>query len=165
MTPIKRRRPGIPSEYGIAEDEAGMLEWNEVTATLSAAPIFWVSTVTPDGGPHLIPIWGAFTDDIAYIEGGKMTRWARNLDGGDGRIHISVDHGGMQVMVRGTAAGTEVDAGLQSAIADEYEAKYPYRPAGNEFWAVAPNAVLAWRTDDFEKFVSTPTQFDFGGSA
>lgn len=165
MTSITRRRPGIPSDYGIAEDEAGMLEWNEVAATLSAAPIFWVSTVTPDGGSHLIPIWGAFIGDAAYIEGGKATRWARNLADGDGRIHIGVDHGGMQVMVRGTAVRTEVEAGLQAAIADEYEAKYPYRPAGNEFWTVAPNAILAWRTDDLEKFASTPTQFDFGGPA
>lgn len=165
MTSITRRRPGIPSDYGIAEDEAGMLDWSEVAATLSAAPILWVSTVTPDGAPHLVPIWGAFTSDVAYIEGGSMTRWARNLAGGDDRIHLGIDHRGMQVMVRGTAVHTEVEAGLQAAIADQYEAKYPYRPADNEFWGVAPTAVLAWKTDDLESFASTPTQFDFGAPA
>jgi hypothetical protein len=165
VTSITRRRPGIPADYGIASGEAGMLHWDEVAAALSAAPIFWVSTVTLGGGPHLIPIWGAFTADAAFIEGGAATRWSRNLAGGDGRAHLGIDHAGMQVMVRGTAEQVRVAAELQRAIGDAYRAKYPYRPGGNEFWRVAPEQVLAWKTDTIEAFASTPTQFDFGGAA
>ena len=164
MTPIARRRPSMPRGYGIAEDEAGMLEWNDVATLLAAAPVYWVTTVRPDGGPHLTPIWGAFTDDAAYFEGGRTTQWARNLLGGDGRCHLGVDHEATQIMVRGTAESVTVDAVTQTAIADGYEAKYPYRPTGNEFWKVEPSAVLAWSTSDLDAFASTPTQFDFGAS-
>ncbi len=164
MTPIARRRPGIPRAYGVAESDEGMLEWPVVAAAISGAPIYWVSTVSPGATPHLIPNWGAFVGDAAYIEGGDMTRWARNLTGGDGRVHIGVDHNGMQAMVRGIAGATDVDEATQTAIADNYDAKYPYRPTGNRFWRITPDHVLAWRTDTLEAFGTTPTQFDFGGS-
>ena len=62
-----------------------------------------------------------------------------------------------------SAERVSVDAGVQAAIADGYEAKYPYRPTGADFWRVAPDHVLAWSTDELEAFASTPTQFDFGG--
>ena len=54
---------------------------------------------------------------------------------------------------------------VRRAIADGYDAKYPYRPTGAEFWRVTPDHVLAWKTDTIEAFASTPTQFDFGGLA
>jgi len=163
MIDVRRRRPGIPTEYGIDTDEAGMLDWDDVAAALASAEVYWVSTVHPSGGPHLIPIWGAFIGNAAYIEGGEMTRWARNITEGDGRVHIGADHAGMQLMVRGAASHTTVAPQTQTAIADAYEAKYPYRPTGTEFWKVTPASVLAWMTNDIEAFGSTPTQFDFGG--
>jgi nitroimidazol reductase NimA-like FMN-containing flavoprotein (pyridoxamine 5'-phosphate oxidase superfamily) len=162
MKSITRRRPAIPQDYGIAEDDTGMLEWEDVAVLLARAPVYWVSTVRGDGEPHLTPIWGAFTADTAYFEGGRTTQWARNLLGGNGRCHLGVDHEGTQVMVRGPAEMVTVDAPTQTAIADVYEAKYPYRPTGSEFWKVAPDAVLAWSTTDLDAFASTPTQFDFG---
>jgi len=162
---ITRRRPGIPKSYGIDQDEDGMLDWNVVTAALVAAPVYWVASVKPDGGPHLIPIWGAWVKDAAFIEGGDDTRWARNLSRGDGRVHVSVDHDAVQVMVRGAATAIDVDAETRAEIADQYEAKYPYRPEGTRFWRVEPQAVLAWRVDTIESFAATPTQFDFATPA
>ena len=53
------RRPQIPADYGIATGADGMLPWDDVAATLAAAPIYWVATSSADGSPHLIPIWGA----------------------------------------------------------------------------------------------------------
>ena len=164
MSTIARRRPAIPAEYGIAQDNVGLLTWSEVSTSLAAAPIYWIASVTPSARPHLIPIWGMFTGDRAYLEGGDMTRWARNL-AGDAHTQIGVDHAGMQIMVRGTAERITVAEDVRRAIADGYDAKYPYRPTGAEFWRVTPDHVLAWKTDTIEAFVSTPTQFDFGGLA
>jgi hypothetical protein len=161
---VTRCRPRIPESYGIARDDDGMLDWAEVTGTLASSPLFWVSTVTPIGGPHLIPIWGAWVREAAYIEGGDDTLWARNLAEGDGRVHLGIDHDGTQVMVRGTAALVDVSVDLQRVVADAYERKYPYRPAGSRFTRISPSRVLAWRTDTVEAFGATPTQFNFGGS-
>jgi hypothetical protein len=158
---ITRRRPGIPASYKIARGEEGMLDWSEVSAAMVAAPIYWVTTVLPDGGPHLIPIWGAWVQDAAFIEGGDETRWARNLAAGDGRVHLGADHEGMQVMVRGEAAPVTIGGAMQTVIADEYADKYPYRPEGDRFWRITPSSVLAWKVDTIESFATTPTQFDF----
>jgi hypothetical protein len=157
---ITRRRPGIPADYGVSQAEEGMLEWGDVAAALQEASVFWIATTRPDGAPHLIPIWGAWVGTAGYIEGGPHTRWARNLVSGSA-VHLGVDHAGLQVMVRGGAAQEEVDATLQSAIADGYEAKYPYRPEGSDFWAIRPGTVLAWSTSSLESFGSTPTEFVF----
>jgi hypothetical protein len=157
-------RPGIPESYGIETSDAGMLDWADVSGTLASSRLFWVSTVAPTGAPHLIPIWGAWVDDAAYIEGGDDTRWARNLAQGDGRVHLGVDHGGTQVIVRGTASQVDLPGDLQREVADAYDSRYPYRPEGTRFTRITPSQVLAWRTDTVEAFASTPTQFDFGGS-
>jgi hypothetical protein len=162
---IIRRRPSIPASYDIATDEAGMLEWNDVAGAIASAPVYWVATTTPAGNPHLIPIWGAWVDDAAYIEGGDDTRWARNLAAGDGRIQIGIDHEGMQIMVRGTATKQTLDPATQQIVANCFAAKYPYRPTGAEFWTTTARTVLAWRTDDIDLFATTPTQFDLGGEA
>ncbi|MGA9595263.1 MAG: pyridoxamine 5'-phosphate oxidase family protein [Acidimicrobiia bacterium] len=158
---ITRRRPGIPESYGVASGEEGMLLWDDVSAALAAASVYWVSTVGQDGGPHLIPLWGAWVQDLAFIEGGDDTRWARNLTDGDGRLHVGIDHEGMQVMVRGVASAVTVAGAMQTVIADGYEDKYPYRPEGSRFWRITPEHVLAWKTDTIEAFGSSPTQFVF----
>jgi len=142
-----------------------MLEWDDVAAAIAAASVFWVATTTPGQGPHLTPIWGGWVEATAYIEGGDDTRWARNLAAGDGRTQIGIDHEGMQIMVRGSARKMTLDPAAQRAVADCFEAKYPYRPSGSEFWVIPARAVLAWRTDDVELFATTPTQFDLEGGA
>jgi nitroimidazol reductase NimA-like FMN-containing flavoprotein (pyridoxamine 5'-phosphate oxidase superfamily) len=155
-----RQRPAIPTSYGIATGFDGMLEWSRVATVLRDATILWVATSRPDGDPHLIPIWGAWADGAAYIEGGDETRWAKNLAGGSA-VHVGVDGDGLQVMVRGTAAKHDVDAATQRAIADVYTAKYPYRPEGTTFWVIRPASVLAWSTATVDAFASTPTEFVF----
>ncbi len=160
MGVIERRRPGIPADYGVATDTTGMLEWNDVAAALAAAPIFWVATVNPSSTPHLIPIWGAWVESSAYIEGGDMTRWSRNLAVRP-TVHIGVDHDATQIMVRGEGEQIEASHDLQTDIADCYAAKYPYRPAGTTYWEVRARRVLAWSTSDLESFGTTPTEFVF----
>ena len=155
-----RQRPAIPSTYGIARGTEGMLEWGRVAGVLRDARIYWVSTTRADGTPHLIPIWGAWVDDAAYIEGGDETLWARNLAAGSA-VHVGIDHDGVQVMVRGRATKREVDSATQTSIADVYAAKHPYRPEGHAFWEIRPWTVLAWDTGTIDSFAATPTEFVF----
>jgi nitroimidazol reductase NimA-like FMN-containing flavoprotein (pyridoxamine 5'-phosphate oxidase superfamily) len=137
-----------------------MLEWVRVAAVLRNATIYWVATTRTDGAPHLIPIWGAWVDDTAYIEGGDETLWARNLAAGSA-VHVGVDGDGLQVMVRGRATKRDVDSATQTMIADVYAGKHPYRPEGHTFWEIRPSSVLAWDTATIDAFATTPTEFVF----
>jgi len=158
MTTPTRDRPDIPESYGIASAEEGMLDWHTVDAALAATSHYWVSTVSKDGDPHLIPIWGGWVRNRLHIEGGDDTRWFRNLTRSP-RVAVGADHQGMQIIVYGTASYGPV-AGFDD-VADNYEAKYPYRPEPKDQWVIAPSTVLAWVTATIDDFASTPTRFHF----
>lgn len=158
---IRRDRPRFPTGYGIEAGPEGLLEWERVESALAGAIIYWMSTVLPDGDPHLVPIWGAWTATRLYVEGGDDTRWARNLAHRP-TLTVGVDHDHLQAMVSGQARSTIVSDDLHLRIADGYESKYPYRPRlGGRFWEVTPRRVLAWDTSDLNSFGSTPTRFSF----
>lgn len=158
MTLPMRDRPGIPESYGIATGEEGMLEWFSVDAALAATSHYWISTVRANGEPHLIPIWGGWAHNRLHIEGGDDTLWFRNLMRSP-RVAVGCDHEGMQIILYGMASYGPVD-GFE-AVADNYEAKYPYRPEAKDMWEIAPSTVLAWVTATVNDFATSPTRFRF----
>jgi hypothetical protein len=160
VTGPRRDRPQIPAAYGIATGDAGMLEWEVVSAALAATTIYWVTSVRNDGTPHLIPIWGGWADDHLYIEGGDDTLWARNLTRRP-TTAVGADSAGMQIIVRGTVATNTPDNRTFAALADNYGSKYEYRPEPHDFFRISPATVLAWEMSSIDSFASTPTRFSF----
>lgn len=158
MTEPRRDRPRIPESYGIADGIEGMLDWFTVEAALAATSHYWVSTVSANGEPHLIPIWGGWAQGRLHIEGGPDTLWYRNLVRSP-KVSVGADHQGMQVIVNGTASLGPVDG--FDFVADNYDAKYPYRPEPKDMWIVSPAIVLAWVTATVDDFANTPTRFHF----
>lgn len=152
----RRDRPRFPADYGISRAEEGMLEWSRVDAALAATPVFWVSTVRPDGAPHLTPIWGGWDGAAIHIEGGDTTVWARAL-AHDARVAVGADHDGLQITLNGRAA-KEVPAHFER-VAGNYAAKYPYRPQPGPMWVIWPRTILAWDVTSIEEFARTPTRF------
>ena len=157
MIPIGVDRPQFPPDYGISPGPEGLLDWAEVDAALASTRTYWVSTVRANGLPHITPIWGAWVGGELFIEGGADTLWATNL-ARSSAVSVGADQGSIQMIVRGTATHTHVLAALRSRIADGYDAKYPYRPEGEEFWSIRPGTVLAWTMDHF---ATSPTRFHF----
>lgn len=47
---------------------------------ISQAELFWLSTVRPDGRPHVTPLLAAWTLDALCFPTGGQERKARNLD-------------------------------------------------------------------------------------
>jgi hypothetical protein len=159
MSPIAER-PQAPTGYGYSTEPEGMLDWNRVEEALAAAPLYWIATVRPDGGPHLHSIWGSWVGDYLYFEGGDTTRWARNL-AHDPRVGFGVDSLGLHIAGRGTvdqaAAGEHF-----GAVVTNYASKYTYRPQTDRFYRVTPATMVALSMVSLEEFASTPTRFRFG---
>lgn len=160
MREPRRDRPQIPAGYGIAQTEEGMLDWPVVEGTLAATEAYWMATVRPDGSPHLTPIWGVWTGQRLYVEGGDDTRWARNLAHRP-PIAVGADHNRFQMTIRGRAATVTPDSDRFADIASGYAAKYPYRPEPHPFWEITPHTVLAWEMSTVDAFQTTPTRFSF----
>jgi nitroimidazol reductase NimA-like FMN-containing flavoprotein (pyridoxamine 5'-phosphate oxidase superfamily) len=54
-------------------------EWARGRATLASADLYWLSTVRPDGRPHVTPLLGVWFAAALYFCTGPDERKAKNL--------------------------------------------------------------------------------------
>ena len=162
MTEPTIDRPHVPG-YGIPETTDGTLPWSWATERLERAIVYWLATTGADQAPHLIPIWGAWVNDLWYVGGGP-TRWQRNLRENP-RMAIHVEFGDEVVIVEGTAVEhVAPEAPLSDAIlagyakykpATGYEASADHWTAGG-LWELRPVKAFAWSS-----FPADMTRFRF----
>lgn len=153
-----RRRPGFSASYGIAAEEAGMLDWGFAVERLQAARNYWVVTTRPDGSPHAMPVWGLWLDDAVVFGTAPTSRKGRNL-ARDPRVVVHLESGDEVVVVEGEAEPARPD----ERVVDAYEAKYDFRPELREddsdgWFRVRPRRAYAWLESDYPR---TATRFDF----
>jgi nitroimidazol reductase NimA-like FMN-containing flavoprotein (pyridoxamine 5'-phosphate oxidase superfamily) len=148
----QRLRPFIP-DYGIETSEKGILEWDFVEKELLDSKQYWLSTVTPEGKPHAIPIWGVWFNTIFYFGGGPKTKNRKNLEKNP-NIVVHTESGARAVIIEGIVE-LETDEKINNEIIKIYKEKYKLdHPA--PFWKVEPIKVLAWTIDDY---AGTPTKW------
>jgi nitroimidazol reductase NimA-like FMN-containing flavoprotein (pyridoxamine 5'-phosphate oxidase superfamily) len=101
-------------------------DWADGRTRLEDAAMFWVSTVRPDGRPHVTPLLAVWLDGALHFCTGPDERKAKNLVRNPRCILTTgtddLDEG-LDVVVEGDARRVTDDAELQR-IADAYEAKY-----------------------------------------
>jgi len=156
---IVTERPQVPSDYGYATGPKGMLEWEVVREALTAAKVYWIGTIRPDGAPHVHPIWGGWVGHHLYFEGGETTRWAKNL-AKDPRVGFGAEVGGLHISGRGVAERAPAGDDFEALVAN-YGSKYQYKPQTDAFCKVTPDAVIAIDMTSLEDFASSPTRFRF----
>jgi nitroimidazol reductase NimA-like FMN-containing flavoprotein (pyridoxamine 5'-phosphate oxidase superfamily) len=100
--------------------------WEEARERLAAAKVFWLSTVRPDGRPHVTPVIAVWSDDALYFCTGPSERKAKNLADNP---HCILTTGcnaldeGVDLVVEGRVVAVSDDARLRR-LADLYESKY-----------------------------------------
>jgi hypothetical protein len=160
-----RTRPDSPSvDYGVPPRGGRFVGWSHVTERLATADAYWLCTVTPDGQPHAVPIWGCLVEGDLYLEtGAPQTIKNRNLES-NRSIVVHLDGTDDVVIVRGTAQGVRPDPTLGSALAEAMHRKYPEYDPGPDPWdaggmiRIVRRSVLAW-TD-----MPTATRWRFEGA-
>ena len=65
--------------HGFSEAGATPTPWKTALEQVSAADTFWLSTVRPDGRPHVTPLIAVWHDDAIWFTTGPDERKARNL--------------------------------------------------------------------------------------
>jgi Pyridoxamine 5'-phosphate oxidase len=150
--PQRERPDSPPAGYGVPQEGGTFIDWSHVIDRLTGAQGYWIGTVTRDGRPHVVPIWGCVVADDLYLETGdpntiKNRNLARNR-----HVWIHLDDVSDVVMVRGQAIELRaLDRDLGVALAAAMHAKYPgYEPAPDSWddggmWRIEPEAVLAWK--------------------
>ncbi|MFJ9537538.1 pyridoxamine 5'-phosphate oxidase family protein [Streptomyces sp. NPDC101225] len=119
--------------------------WASALAVLGEAEVFWLSTVRPDGRPHVTPLLAAWSlDGLCFTTGGEE-RKARNLEH-DPRCVLTTGTNtltGMDVVIEGVASVVGGRAGREQAVAD-FERKYgPHLTSPGGVWYRLGEAVVA----------------------
>jgi hypothetical protein len=60
-------------------DQAAALPWPRAVDLLEQAELFWVSSVRPDGRPHVTPVVAVWQDGALYFSSGPEEQKSRNL--------------------------------------------------------------------------------------
>jgi Pyridoxamine 5'-phosphate oxidase len=151
--------------------------WSEARLLLEQAEVYWLTTVRPDGRPHVTPLVAAWIDGALHFITGPDERKAKNLAG---NAHVVLTTGrnalgeGLDLVVEGDAVPVGDGAKLQR-VAEEIAAKYGppflftvrdgalYGEGGEVYerarlaFAVAPTSVFGFRKG--ESFSQTRWRF------
>jgi PPOX class probable F420-dependent enzyme len=106
--------------------EAKPVAWPEARRRLEQAEVYWLSTVRPDGRPHVTPLIAVWVDEALVFCTGADERKAKNLTRNPQVVLTTGCNAlgeGFDVVVEGDAVRISGDERLQR-VADAYVAKY-----------------------------------------
>ena len=118
--------PRTELQQRFSDEGATATPWADVQDRLAAAEIWWLSTVRPDGRPHVTPLIAVWHDGALHFCTGPDERKALNLAENP---HCVLTTGandlraGMDLIVEGDAVRVTEQDRLQ-ALAAAYESKY-----------------------------------------
>ncbi len=153
-TPIpagpRAERPHMPG-YGITASADGMLPWSWAEERLNASRIFWLTTITPKGEPHVMPIWGIWAEGKFYFSTGTTSVKARNL-AANARCVITNDNADQAMILHGDARRFENKARI-AKLSKIYKAKYdfPLDPRMGTVFELTPTLAFGQPHDDYAK--------------
>lgn len=120
------KEPMAELQPQFSSDDATAVPWTKGREQLEAAEIYWLSTVRPDGRPHVTPLLAVWVDAALYFCTGADERKAKNLVLNSQCILTTGCNAlseGLDLVVEGSAVKVNDEATLQR-VADAYEAKY-----------------------------------------
>lgn len=149
--------------------------WPDVTARLEKAELFWVTSIRPDGRPHVTPVVGVWLEGALYFSSGPDEQKSRNL-AANRRCAVTTGcnawNEGFDIVLHGEAVVTR-DVPLLRRVAATFATKY------GSFWAFDvgddgtfrhPGVALVYRLAPeealgFGKSPFSHTRYDFGATA
>ncbi len=118
-------RPRMP-DYGVETDQWQALPWSWAAQRLIAARNYWLVTVSADGCPHALPVWGVWDDQEHQFcfSCGPRARKAKDL-ADNPRVSFAPEDTVEVVSVQGTAQ-VIADEPRRERWIERYLAKYQH---------------------------------------
>lgn len=117
--------------HGFSEPDSTPTPWVEGLEQLRAADTFWLSTVRPDGRPHVTPLIAVWHEGALWFTTGPDERKATNLAANPSCALTTgcsdLVEGALDVVLEGQAEQVTDDAELQQ-VATAFAVKYPAGP-------------------------------------
>lgn len=156
--------PRTELDTRFSEPGAQPTSWNDTLAAIEHAELFWISTVRPNGRPHVTPLVAVWLDDALHFSTGPGEQKALNLAANP---HVALTTGvndwqnGIDVVVEGEALrvtdAEQLDR-LAAAWAQKWDGRWRYEVGEDGFrhdvgnalvFAVRPAKVLAFTKGGF----------------
>lgn len=137
---MAEREPATELHQQFSSEGATATPWPQARGQLEKAEVYWLSTVRPDGRPHVTPMVAVWLDGAVYFSTGGTERKAHNLAQNS---HCIITTGcnrleeGLDLVVEGDAVVVSDKARLQR-VADRFTAKYdpPFNFKATDFAAI-----------------------------
>ncbi|MFF7251093.1 pyridoxamine 5'-phosphate oxidase family protein [Embleya sp. NPDC008237] len=123
---MSKHEPRTDLDARYSDPAAVATPWSEAVTRLATAPVYWLTTVRPEGRPHVTPLLGVWLDDALHFCTGAEERKARNLAANANCVLTTGNnalHEGLDLVVEGEAA-LLTDHTRLSRLADAYQGKY-----------------------------------------
>ena len=155
---MEEREPITELNSGFSSPGASPRAWSEVVAVLSAAEIFWLSTVRRDGRPHVTPLPAVWADGVLHFCTGDQEQKSKNLELNPRCVLTTGSnqlHSGLDVVVEGDADRITDEIQLRR-LAGLWKSKldWPFEVQGDAFrdqagrrglvFGIRPTKVLAF---------------------
>lgn len=166
-------RPETRLDARYSDETATATPWPQAEALLAEAELFWISTVRPDGRPHVTPLPAVWSAGALHFCTGPDERKATNLARNP---HVTLTTGtntwnkGYDLVVEGEAVRVTDDARLRelaTAWEDKYGSSWHFEVRNGFFhhgpghalvFTVAPRTVFGFGKG--EPFSQTRWRFD-----
>jgi hypothetical protein len=111
-------------DYGVDTDRWEALPWSWAAQRLVPARSYWLVTVSAEGRPHALPVWGVWDDGEHRFcfSCGPRSRKAANV-AANPRVTLTTESTVEAVSVEGVAAAVDIDARREQWI-ERYLTKY-----------------------------------------
>ena len=123
---MANEKPIVELDPRFSSDGAAPTSWAEGSERLRGAEVYWISTVRPDGRPHVTPLLGVLLGGALHFCTGPDERKAKNLAHNPRCILTTGCNTlgeGLDLVVEGEAVRLTDAAGLRR-VADAYLSKY-----------------------------------------
>jgi len=118
--------------HGFSQPDAAPTPWSVGLALVMNADTFWLSTVRPDGRPHVTPLIAVWEDDALWFTTGPEERKAKNLESNTSCVMTTgssaMVSNALDVVLEGVAKQV-TDESVLERVAQAFAHKY-----GTEIW-------------------------------
>lgn len=165
MAEPKPSRPYWPDALENPKDAtAGLKPWSWALERLEKSHNYWIATSRPDGGPHLMLIWGVWWQDTFWFSTGPRARKAKNI-AANPRCVIGTEKADEAVILEGTAEEIK-DRAAWKVFSQQYDRKYGgdvlkmLESSGGNVYRVQPHTAFG-QDEHAENFTESVTRWTF----
>jgi len=160
MSNPRPERPDIPASYGFtASTPHTPPTWDSITERVRTSRNYWICSISADGQPHALPVWGIWLEDCLYFVTKRASKKARNLLDNP-KVAIHLESGDDVVSFQGTVAEVR-DLTRLDQVATVYTAKYngdEIFPDIEVVFELLPHLAFTWLESNYHQ---TATRWRF----